>query len=58
MFGKVDGGRKYKIALFLLALSEVNLVGGFIGEKSWMLLVLAVAGGYGLVNAGQKIWRK
>lgn len=54
----MDGGRKYKIALFLLGSANVMLFGGFISSGVWATVVLAVGGGYGLINASQKIWRK
>lgn len=48
------GGRKYNIALVILAFNSLALFGDKITDRIWLIATLAVGAGYGLVNVAQK----
>ena len=51
---KLDGGRKYKVALFILAFVNVQLFAGNISEQTWFYVIIGVGSGYALFNQWSK----
>jgi len=48
------GGKKLFIALLLFVVSTIMRFADVLSESNWLIVVLVVAGGYGLTNVATK----